>query len=519
MENKEKNFNILIVEDSTSSMEMIQDFLKETNYRIAYAPNGKEALKKIKANNFDLFLLDIVLPDMEGYEICKTIKKDPSKKETPVIFITVKNDPESMKKGFEAGAVDYLIKPFHKEELLLRIKTHLDLKKSREELISAKEKAEQSEKLKMAFLSNMSHEIRTPMNSIIGFSELLQDKSLSEKERDEFINIIMDSGNQLLKIIDEILEISKQESNELKLENKLISLPAFFSEIKASFAPQLNKKPVKLILDIPEKSKDKIITDKSRLKQIFDNLLSNAIKFTDKGHITFGYKLTGSSKNQIEFFVSDTGIGIPKEKQAIIFERFVQVENPLTRKFKGTGLGLAIVKGLVEKMGGKIQVTSEPGKGSNFTFNIAAKPISAKNTTDSEDEHSLNMEQYINRWKGKTALIADDVESILHFFKRALEKTGLKLLFASDGEETIKQFMNYKEIIDIAIIDIQMPKISGLDVAKAIRKENKTVPLIAQTGLALNFKPVDAQKAGFDNLIFKPIKLSELFSLLIKYLN
>ena len=511
--------HILVVDDSISARELINQYLSGSNIKAAFVENGPLAIKKAKSNPFDLILLDVHLPDIDGIEVCRMLKSDKRTKNIPVIFVTIVSDKKSLVEGFQAGAVDYLTKPFEKEELLARIKTHLELKKYMEELIEARKKAEESEKLKMTFLSNMSHEIRTPMNSIIGFAELLQDENLSPGERKEFASIVINSGEQLLSIIDEILEVSKEEAGELKLFEQKFSLKRFLRELHIIFTNHLKNKPVKVLLDIPDDAPDVIVADKVRLKQILDNLLSNAAKFTPEGVIEMGYRLLPKRIPMLEFYVKDTGIGIRKDKQDTIFERFTQVEESLTQSFSGTGLGLSIVKRLVTFMGGYVSVESEPAKGSTFTFTIPykrAEKISGLFPVEKKKKSLLPPE---NAWQGKTLLIADDIKQIFTFFRETLKKTGVKMLYAKNGKEALELYRKHKNEIDAALIDIQMPEMNGLEVAKAIRKEDKEMPLIAQTGLALNIGKKEAGEAGFNDIIYKPIKIDLLVNLLKKYLG
>lgn len=515
----DEKFHILVVDDSASARELVRIYLSKTSIKAAFAENGPQAIKKAKSNPFDLILLDVQLPDIDGIEICKILKSDARTKDIPVIFVTVASDKKSLVAGFQAGAVDYITKPFKKEELLARITTHLRMKKYTEELITARKNAEESEELKMAFLSNMSHEIRTPMNSIIGFAELMQDENLTDEERKEFASIIINSGEQLLNIVDEILEVSKEEAGELRLFEQKFSLRKFMNELQTIFVNRVKDNPVEVVLNIQEGTPDIILADKVRLKQIMDNLLSNATKFTNKGKIEMGCRLVPKYLPILEFYVKDTGIGIPKDKQDTVFERFTKVEENLTQNFRGTGLGLSIVKRLVIFMGGSVSLSSESGKGSTFTFTIPYKKPQGK-----ADAHIPEKEKKLyalppNVWVDKTLLIADDVEQIFAFFRETLKKTGVEMLYAKDGKEALEIYHDHKSKIDAALIDIQMPEINGLEVAKAIRKEDKALPLIAQTGLALNIGKEDAEEAGFNGIIYKPIKLDLLIKILRKYLG
>ncbi|MDO8930632.1 MAG: ATP-binding protein, partial [Bacteroidota bacterium] len=236
------------------------------------------------------------------------------------------------------------------------------------ELIIAKEKAEESDRLKSAFLANMSHEVRTPLNNIIGFSELLTDPYFEEEHKNEFITHIITNGNNLLSIISDIMDISKIESGEIKIRNSQINLLKFISDVEANFSFKAKEKNIELKLSIPENDEGTIIVaDTDRLSQVMNNLIGNALKFTSEGKIEIGYQPKGK---MVEFFVHDTGIGIPAEFHDHIFKRFRQVEGEKTRKYGGNGLGLAITKNLVELMGGKIRLESKVGEGSKFYFTM-----------------------------------------------------------------------------------------------------------------------------------------------------
>ena len=241
-------------------------------------------------------------------------------------------------------------------------------KRDEQELISAKNKAEESDRLKSSFLANMSHEVRTPLNSIIGFSELLADPDFDEDQKDKFINHIITSGKNLLNIISDIMDISKLESGEIKIHSRKINVHNYISNVEDQYAFQAKEKNLKITHSHPIDSEETaIFADPDRLSQIFNNLMSNAIKFTVNGKIEIGYQPKGI---MVEFCIKDTGIGVPEKYQKKIFERFRQVDDEANRKFGGNGLGLAISKNLVELMGGKIWLVSEPGIGSEFYFKL-----------------------------------------------------------------------------------------------------------------------------------------------------
>ncbi|MCD4665598.1 MAG: PAS domain S-box protein, partial [Bacteroidales bacterium] len=305
------------------------------------------------------------------------------------------------------------------------------------ELNIAKEKAEESDKLKSAFLANMSHEIRTPLNAILGFSSLLSPE-LEKEKAENYIRTITDSGVHLMNIINDIIDISKIEANQIHINIKSCKINNILAELNQTFNELINRdglKEVKLILKPGEQNPDfAILTDPARLKQIISNLLNNSIKFTEKGYIEFGYNISkqsqpeGTKTNEILFYVKDTGIGIEKEKQEIVFKRFRQINDTYTTKHGGTGLGLAIAKNLVEKLGGRIWVNSEHEKGSVFYFKLPLKL-----STNSEKVEVQSQPLTKINWKGKTILLAEDVPSNFYIIEILLKKTGAKLIWAKNG--------------------------------------------------------------------------------------
>ncbi len=381
------------------------------------------------------------------------------------------------------------------------------------ELVIAKNRAEESDRLKTAFLANMSHEIRTPLNAIMGFSGLLT-PDLKEEILNNYINIINNSGAQLLGIINDIIDIAKIEVGQIKIENSECNLNSILKELITSkkqkfLEEKIENKEIKLSLDNDDENFT-ILTDSIRFKQIIINLVNNAIKFTEKGEIKFGYYMPGNTnnkkvhENELLFFVKDTGIGINKDQQEIIFERFRQLENSLTKRYGGTGLGLAISKSLVNKLGGRIWVESEPEKGSVFYFTLPYLIQEEKKLTSAENV-------IIPIKGGKTILIAEDEPSNYHILEILLSNTKSKLLWARNGQEAIDLFKENKDSIDIILMDIQMPIKNGLVATREIKAMSKNVPILVQTAYALSGDKERFLKAGCDDYISKPIEKDLLF--------
>ncbi|MBN1180985.1 MAG: PAS domain S-box protein [Bacteroidales bacterium] len=392
-----------------------------------------------------------------------------------------------------------------------------EFKRIQKELLSSKTKAEKSDKLKSAFLANMSHEIRTPMNAIIGFSELLGARDLSRNQQMQYINLIQSSGNNLLRLIDDIIDIAKIEAGELSIRKTechigQIMWELYYTYEEAFSASSVN--PVEFRLNIPDSaSSDEIISDPARLKQILSNLITNAMKFTDEGYIEIGYRFV--TKNKVEFFVRDTGVGIEKEYLDIIFDRFRQIDNTLSRKHGGTGLGLTISKNMVKLLGGEIKVHSEIDKGSEFKFSI---PIGTKiKEPPIKMEPKVVVNNDFPNWENKVILIAEDEDTNFTFLKEVLNRTNAYLLRAKTGTEAIELFK--RNSIDIILMDIKLPEKNGLLATKEIRRKSNTVPIIAQTAYAMEEDREKCIQAGCNDYITKPIKQGILISALSKYMD
>ncbi|MGC9355333.1 MAG: ATP-binding protein [Mariniphaga sp.] len=373
-------------------------------------------------------------------------------------------------------------------------------KKVQEELIVAKEKAEESERLKTAFLANMSHEIRTPLNGILGFTNLLaEDEHLTHIKKKEFAAIINKSSEGLLKIINDILDISRLETNKSGIVVKPFEAGNALSTVYTIFEKKMKdsgKDNVELILTKPDVP-FVLNTDETRLIQIFSNLLDNAIRFTPKGSVTFG--LSKQNENKVEFFVADTGVGIPKEKHEEIFDRFSQTDNHSTRSYGGTGLGLAIVKKLLELMGSEITVESEPGKGTRFQFQLPYVALNKNEVGTPEEEP----DDAGNIGNTKILVVEDDSVSRI-YFRQILENHSAELLFAETGKEALHLFETQNP--DIILMDIGLPDMSGLEVVRKIREKDKHVIIIAQTAYAMPDDRQKALEAGCNDYIAKPVK-------------
>jgi len=367
------------------------------------------------------------------------------------------------------------------------------------DLIEAKEKAEESDRLKSLFLANMSHEIRTPLNGILGFTQLLTGEELVPKpKRRDYSIIINKSADRLMQIINDILDISKLDAGQITVEKKKINLTDMLSGIYTLYRKKLDdadKTHIKLMLKNTE-GLVFIESDENRLTQVFTNLLDNSVKFTSKGEIVFG--VSKMDEYMIEFLVSDTGIGIKEENQQIIFNRFSQANENISKEFGGTGLGLSIVQKIIELMGGNIHVESVLGRGSTFQFCLPAKKIidNSKNIPDIAGE-TKTLTSYL-----KVLLVEDDPISTL-YYQEILANCPMELIMVANGTEALKIAKEFMP--DVILMDIRLPDINGLEVVREIRKTDTKVKIIAQTAYAMNADEKLAMEAGCNDFITKPV--------------
>jgi len=378
------------------------------------------------------------------------------------------------------------------------------------ELKESKDKAEESDRLKTEFINNMSHEIRTPMNGILGFTELLVNPDLNEDKRKYFVKIIKNSGYQLLQIIDDILEISRLGTKQVKVYEEQINLNDLLLELFSIFDQKAKENNTPLYLQNQLKNKQSIIlTDKTKLNKILSNLLDNALKFTNVGTIEFGYNLIENNKlKQLEIYVKDTGKGIKKEDQELIFERFSQAEKDISKNIKGLGLGLSIAKENTELLGGKISLESKKGEGTTFYVTIPYKPV-----FEDKETHTEKIEEK------QTILIVED-EEINYLYLSTLIQDVLKfnctILHAKNGIEAIKIYKDNPTIV-IILMDLKMPVMNGYDATTEIKKINTNITIIAQTAYSTKNEIKKALAYGCDDFISKPISKESLFNIITKF--
>ncbi len=385
-----------------------------------------------------------------------------------------------------------------------------DQKMAEIELWRAKEKAEESDRLKSAFLANMSHEIRTPMNGILGFAYLLKEPGLSGESQQEYIQIIEKSGVRMLNIINDIIDISKIEAGQMEVTLSETNVNDQTNYIYRFFKPEVEQKGLQFILKNGLPSQDAILkTDREKIYAILTNLVKNAIKFTQHGSIEFGYN---QQLDELEFFVRDSGPGIPNEQIELIFERFRQGSESLSKQYEGSGLGLSISKAYIELLGGKIRVESEVGKGSTFYFTLPYNGVPSTNYI----QNDIYMMDSENKLKTLNILLVEDDEASSLLLSLTVKPIAKKLLFASNGVEAVEKCRK-NPTIDLILMDMKMHEMDGFEATRQIRVFNKDVVIIAQTAYTLTGDKEKAIEAGCNDYLSKPIKRDQLLALIYKY--
>ncbi|MEL6719574.1 MAG: ATP-binding protein, partial [Bacteroidota bacterium] len=435
---------------------------------------------------------------MAAFLICSYISFPPFTITTPEMIRTVNSHIYWIVTGllfYQILAIYYLYKIVIK-----------DLVEKKQEIFKAKEKAEENDRLKSAFLANISHEIRTPMNVVMGFSDQLLEKEVSREDRIEYAEIINSSSQRLLDIVNDILDLSKIETNQIEVENKAVNLSQLLEELHYLFRQMADEKKLQFVLDDDLGKGDfYCITDEVKIRQILINFLSNAIKYSESGQIQLKCRLLGE---HIEFCVKDTGIGIPREFQQVIFDRFRQIE---THMSKGTGLGLAISKGLAELLNGKVCVNSVEGKGSSFFLNIPYISIQESlivNGNSASNKLAINFHHFDK----KRILIAEDELLNFKLLEVIFKDLNVEIVWVQNGVEAVKKVD--EESFDIVLMDVKMPVMDGLEASRKIRITHPHLYIVAQSAFAYKEDQELAIEAGCDYYLTKPIDKDKLLSVI-----
>lgn len=536
--------NILIVDDTPENLQVLSATLSECGYKVRGVVNGKMAIRAARSASPDLILLDIRMPEMNGYEVCEQLKGDPQTTKIPVIFISALDEVLDKVKAFDIGGVDYITKPFQVEEVLARVENQLTIQRLQKQLMAqnaqlqkeilerkkAEEAAAAASQAKSQFLANMSHELRTPLNAILGFTQVMTRDPFLSTEQVENLRIINRSGEHLLELINDVLDLSKIEAGIIALYETNFDLYRLLDNLEEIFLFKAERKRLNFQLLLQPEVPQYIKADEKKLRACLMNLLSNALKFTQQGSITLRViKKTEEQVGipiQLEFEVEDTGVGIASEEIETVFQAFVQTESG-KKSAEGTGLGLTITRKFVEFMGGNISLNSVVGAGTIFRFNIHCFPVDASEVFIQPIQRVIGLES--NQQVYRILVVDDTPESRLLLIK-LLQPIGFEVKEAENGLQAIAMWENWQP--HLIWIDTRMPIMDGIEATKQIRAREKAAMttevsspprfptvIIALTASAFEEKRSDILAAGCDEFVRKPFKEEELFAMMARYLG
>jgi len=540
---------ILVVDDTPDNLILMSNLLKD-RYHVKIVSNGERALKVAASDTPpDLILLDIMMPGMDGYEVCERLKHDPKTANIPVIFLTAKGEMADQKDGLELGAVDYITKPINPPIVLARVKNHLALKatsdflrdqnqflelevaKRAKELMATREVAlrnlqlEEAGRMKSEFLANMSHELRTPLNAIIGFSEMLGDGLLGDLslQQKEAVNDIFTSGSHLLSLINDILDLSKVEAGKMTLELDALQPAMLIQAGLQVVREQAMSQHLRLVTDVAA-NLGSLWLDERKLKQILYNLLSNAVKFTPEGGEVRVTARRSSRQplpdspfeDYLELVVADTGIGITPADQARLFQPFTQIDSTLARRFEGTGLGLVMVKRLAELHGGGVSLDSTPNRGSSFTVWLPWRPaenppadLDPKPSATSERNGPLPGAGIAVQSGGlqPLALVVEDDAKAAELLRLQLQRNGFRVVRAVTAESALA--LATQECPDLITVDIQLPGMDGWSFIERFKQDPRLagVPVVVVSIVADKIRGLTL---GASYVLQKPVGRDEL---------
>ncbi|MEG4008099.1 response regulator [Microcoleus sp. Pol11C1] len=545
---EENKGNILIVDDTPENLQVLSATLSDRGYKVRGVINGKMAIRAARSGSPDLILLDIKMPEMDGYEVCTQLKEDPNTSEIPVIFISALDEVLDKVTAFKVGGVDYVTKPFHVAEVLARIEHQLTIQRLKKQLLDrnkelqeeiierkkAEEAAAAASLAKSQFVANMSHELRTPLNAILGFTQVMSRDSLLSHENLENLRIINRSGQHLLELINDVLDLSKIEAGIIGLDERSFDLYQLLDTLEEMFQIKAETKKMQLRFSVQANVPQYIKTDENKLRVCLINLLGNAMKFThDGGRIWLRVSVESNQPQQTEseshpnstsvepllilFEVEDTGVGIATAEIDTLFDAFVQTQAG-RKAADGTGLGLTITKKYVQIMGGDIWVKSVLGEGTSFKFNIRVFAAISSEITVATLQRVIGLEadQPIYR-----ILAVDDNQENRLLLVKMLQPIGFEVREAENGYQAVELWESWQP--HLIWLDTRMPVMDGFEAVRQIRAKEKQTQwrtvIIALTASTFEEKKGEIIAAGCDDFVRKPFQEQILFDKIACYLE
>jgi signal transduction histidine kinase len=523
-----EKFKVLIVDDLKNNLVALNGILERDDVDVFQCLSGSQALELLMKHDFCLAILDVKMPVMSGFELAELMRGTKRTKNIPIIFVTATATEQNFSfKGYESGAVDFLLKPLDNHAELDRQKKELDhqlvtITTLMNALEMSKLEAEKENASKSEFLAHMSHEIRTPIGAILGFAELMKGHDNTADENRDYMEIVERNSHQLLRLVDDILDVSKVEAGKMTIENVEFSLVEMLAEFDAVMTLKAEAKSIEFRYSSTTPFPDIISSDPHRLRQILNNVVGNAIKFTAKGKVELIISFTGNARTGVlAFKVVDSGIGISTEQVSRLFIPFSQADESTTRQFGGTGLGLVLSKSLASALGGDLKfLESEHGHGS--TFGIEIHSVTLKNAklvnADAIRSHRRSVAKSpakASLLRGLDILLVEDSADNQALIGLYVTKEGARVTYASDGEEGVRMALSKK--FDVVLMDIQMPRLDGHQATRKLRGLNFTDPIIALTAHAMSEERERCVESGFTDFLTKPIQRDLLIDALARF--
>jgi len=523
---------ILIVDDKEANIEILSDLLEMEDYRnVKTISDSRKVMSLVKRWRPELILLDLMMPFYSGFDILRMVKETLSEHEfLPILVLTADISEETKQRALAEGATDFLFKPFELVEVSLRIRNLLrskfmfqqllvqnevleekvkertvELKKKNDELNEAYQKMQASDRFKTIFINNISHEIRTPLNGILGFSQILTEDGIPKEDKDIYFEKIYESSNRLIKTITNYIDLSNLHAGSQRVIKKELQPNLLIYQVKDELLSISNKKQIPIIVDIPQESNFKFISDADILRKILGHLLDNAIKFTKEGEVLMGYERFSSV---LRFFIKDSGVGIAEDRKEAIFESFVQEDEGSGRFFEGSGLGLTISKKFTELLGGKLWIDSEKNVGTAVYLEIPGIEI-VEPTAVKAEEPKEKPERH-------TILVVEDDALNFLYVSHLLNNPNIEVIHANDGIEAVNHAMIHNNI-SLILMDLRMPKMDGFTATQKIKEAFPHIPIIAITAFSGVESEQKAHEAGCDDVLLKPVKQNVLYSKLAEY--